>query len=242
MVMGMSDADIKKLFGTKPDLADAITKSDVQLKRFDSDPPRYELTWFHIGGNTPISLNGDELWSWAIVQKAIFKVWKQVIDDMKPSDWHKLLTILNNNQVDADEPRASMAAEVLDILENWTERSKSLKWSAGDIIHRAIYKDGYFYFKMATFESGALFAQNSRFYYRRYDMPRQKVHEILKKAGAKTLVKKFKGKGIWVWQIPEDFNKPDELPQGELTPDNDGNNSEEHKVEPERTDEIPPDF
>ena len=108
--MGMSDADIKKLFGSKPDLADAITKGDIQLKRFGSDPARYELTWFHIGGNTPISLNGDELWSWATVQKAIFKVWKQVIDDMKPSDWHKLLTILNNNQVDADEPRASMAA------------------------------------------------------------------------------------------------------------------------------------
>jgi len=207
---------------SNPNFGDAIEKGDVHLKRYSGDPPRYELYWSAIGKDTPISLNGDDFCSWATVWKAIFRVWKTVIsDDMKPSNWHKLMSILNDNCEDINEHGASLGDEVLDILENWTRTSGSRKWSAGDINGKPIYKDGFYYFKMNAFEKGALFTQNSRFYYRRYDIPRGEVFKILKNAGAATLVKRFKGHkdGIWVWRIHEDFNKPTEQAQGELTPD-----------------------
>lgn len=210
---------IQQLLTTKPDFADAIQNKKVSLKRYNSDPPRYELHWPDVGKDIPISVDGDELWSWATVQKAIFKVWKVVTEDMKPRDWHDLLTILNDNRADIDQPGASEAASVLDTLEHWIEQFATQVWSAGDLNHRPLYKNGYYYFRTAAFETHGLYAQGSRFYYQRYKMPRSKLYEILGNAGAKSVPKKFKKSVIRVWQIAEDFNKPPEQPQGELIPE-----------------------
>ena len=217
--MTMTPGQIQRLVSGKPDFVGAIQNKKVYLERYGSDPPRYKLYWPDIAKDIPISLDGDELWSWATVQKAIFKVWNEVTEDMKPRDWHDLLTILNDNRTDIAQPGASEAASVLDTLEHWIGRFGSTAWSANEINFRPLYKDGYHYFKLAAFETHALYAQGSRFYYQRYQMPRSKLYEILGNAGAKSVPKKFKKSVIRVWQIPEDFNKPTEPPQGELIPD-----------------------
>ena len=214
-----SDALIKKLLASKPDFAEAIQNGEVYLKRYNSDPPRYELYWPEVGKDIPINVNGDELWSFATVQKAIFKVWKEVTDDMKPRDWHELLTILNADREDIDEPGASMKAEVLDMLERWIERFNTTVWSANDLNHQPLYKDGFYYFKITTLESQVLFAQNSRFYYQRYLIARPKLYQILKAAGAKSVIKNFKKNVIRVWEIPEGFNEPTEEAEGQLEPE-----------------------
>jgi len=215
--MTITPSQIQKLLSGKPDLADAIQNQEVQLRRYNSDPPRYELHWPQVGKDIPISLdNVKELWSFATVQRTIFDKWKVVIEDMKPREWHDLLTILIDSLEEIDAPGASTAASVLDTLEHWIERFSSIVWSAGDLNHKPLYRDGYYYFKLAAFETHALYAQGSRFYYQRHQMPRSKLYEILGNAGAKSVLKKFKGSTIRVWQIPEDFNKPTEPPQGEL--------------------------
>lgn len=218
--MAMTQSQIQKLLAKKPDLANAILDGKVSLKRLGSNPPRYELLWREVGKDIPISLNGDELWSWATVQRAIFKVWKAVVGDMKPKDWHNLLTVLNDKRIDIDMPGASEEASVLDILQRWVEQRSIVTWSASEVAHRPLYRDGFYYFTLDAFETHALFAQGSRFFYQRHQMPRDKLLPILKNAKAVGATRKFKG-GInkWVWQIPEDFNKPAEPPLGELIPD-----------------------
>lgn len=222
MTMPMSPSQIQQLYSSKPDFAQAILDGEVHLKRFNSDPPRYELYWHKIGGNTPVSLDDvQELWSFATVQKSILDRWKMVIDDMKPRDWHDLITILINSMEEIDQPGASEAAQVLDILENWINRFITDRWLASELDANPIYKDDYYYLKPAVFETRGLFVSESPFFFQRSRMTRPKLCKILRNAGGEPLVKKFKGKkdGIWVWQIPWDFNKPPEPAQGELTPE-----------------------
>lgn len=229
--MAMTPSQIQKLLAKKPDFANAILDGKVSLKRLGSNPPRYELLWPDVGKDITIGLDGDALWSWATVQKAIFKIWKAVVGDMKPKDWHNLLTILNDNRTDVDMPGASEAASVLDILQRWVDGRCTVTWSASEVDYRPLYRDGFYYFRLDAFETHGLFAQGSRYFYQRHQMPRDKLLPILKNAGAVGMVRKFKG-GInkWVWQIPEDFNKPVEQSLGELIPD-DGEEREVTKGE-----------
>ncbi len=243
--MTMTPGQIQKLLAKKPDFANAILDGKVSLKRLGSNPPRYELLWPDVGKDTPISLDGDALWSWATMQKAIFKIWKAVVGDMKPKDWHNLLTILNDNRTDVDMPGASEAAGVLDTLQRWIDQRGTVTWSAIEVDFRPLYRDGFHYFRLHTFETQALFAQGSRYYYQRHQMPRDKLLPILKNAGAVGMVRKFKG-GInkWVWQIPEDFNKPAEQPLGGLIPliPDDGEEGDAPKGEKgEKQGELTPD-
>jgi hypothetical protein len=225
MAKVMSDADIHKLLNSKPDFFDAVLNGKVSLKRYDSDPPRYELYWNEVGEDTPVNLSGDALWSWPAVQRAIFQTWKIVVDDIATRDWRDLLTILNDTRFDLDAPGASMDAEIMDILESWAERS-SPKWSVSDLVNKPICKDGFYYFKMPAFETHALFAQGSRFFYQRYQITRDKLYTILTKAGGVSVVKRFGKKTIRVWRIAEGFNVPKEQADGDIMPDEDEKTNE----------------
>lgn len=229
----------QKLLANKPDLAAAILEHEVSIRRFNTDPPRFELRWAKVGVNKPISFdNVKDLWSFTTVQRTIFERWKVVIEDIKSKDWHDLLIILTDHIEEIDAPGASLAALVLDILEHWIERFNSVEWSAGDLNTRPIFKNGFYYFKVTAFETHALFAQGSRFFYQRYAIPRPTLYKILADAGAKSTTQKYKGKTIRLWQIPEDFNKPKEAPQGDLDRNEDEDIAESDETNGENKLEI----
>lgn len=212
-------AQLKQLLAGRPDFAAAIQNKKVSLKRYNSEPTRYELFWPDVGKDMPVSLDDVEmLFSVARVQRAIFEKWKVVIEKMKPKEWHDLIIILNDGAQEIEAPDASPHASVLNILERWIERFGSAIWSATDIYHRPLHKDGYYYFRTDAFETGALFAQGSRYYYYRQAMPEGKLFEVLKNAGAESVTVRFPKRKvpIRVWRIPEDFNKPTEPAQIEL--------------------------
>lgn len=216
----MEDKALKDLLAQRPDIAEAIQDGKVQLKWYCSDPPRCELYWPDIGKQIPISLeNSDALWSWATVQKAMLATWRVVAcDDLKPKDWHACLTILIAKAEVVEEHGASMAAEILDILDYWLEEHHTDAWSVNDLYNQALYKDGYYYFRTEVFEQKALFAQNTRFYYQRYLIPRPKLYEIFRGAGARSISPRFRGDvHKRAWQIPEGFNKPGaDEPEGQI--------------------------
>lgn len=204
--------------GERPSLTEEIIeKGGVRLRWYDSDPPRFELSWPDVGGDTLLPIpNIDALWSWSTLRKLIAERWKTVVDDMKPDRWHSLLTLLIERAEFIAQPGASENAEVLSMLEGWLQDRGIERWSGKDIYHAPILKDGYYYFRLETFESGALFAPNSRYHYQRYLITRPKLYKILGTAGAQTTVKNFRGKSIRVWMIPADFNRPKEPAEGEL--------------------------
>jgi hypothetical protein len=199
----------EELLASRPDIALAIQEGKVTLKWYNSDPPRCELYWPDVGGDKPVRLDDtDQLWSYATVAKRMLRTWRIVTYDMTPKDWKALLAILVPRAEVIDESGASIAAEVLDILESWVERDLSESWSANDLSSCPLHKDGYYYFRIASFEQNALFAKNSRFYYSRYLLPRPKLWEILKSVGGQSIAPRFRKRTIRVWQIPEDFNRP----------------------------------
>ena len=205
----------EQILAKRRDIAEAVLSGEVHFKRYNSDPPRFELYWPKIASNVPISL-GDEIWSWATVQKAIWRVWNEVIYDMKPKDWHACLAILTTNAETVEEPGASMAAEVLDMLEKWLKCHNLNSWTANDLDTCPLIKDGCYYFRLAAFESHALFSQGSRFFYQRYLIPRAVLYEIMRNAGGASVVKKFRKGNIRLWQIPQGFNEPKDVPQGDI--------------------------
>jgi hypothetical protein len=203
---------------TQPEITEeAVENGEVRLKHYNSMPPRYELYWDYIGGTIPINLsNMDELWSWTTVNKRMAERWRIVASDMKPKEWHELLGKLIANAEVIEQPGASDAAAVLDILDNWFENEGISRWSKADLFSRPLYRDGYYYFRVEVFEERALFAQNSRFFYQRYLMQRPSLWAILSGAGAVSKTENFRGKKIRVWKIAANFNESTEAAANEL--------------------------
>lgn len=211
---------IQQILASKPSLTNAVIDGKVTLRRYNSNPPRYELFWPEVGKNIPVSLKDEQvLFSFAQVQKKIFARWKIVIQEMGKEEWHKSIAILNDSAEEIDAPDASSADSFRDLFERWAERFGIGKWSVYDLNYKPLYKDGYFYFKVDAFETHALFITGSRYQYHRQEMDRGRVCEVLKEIGAISTTARFKKKVERVWRIHEDFNKVTEPPEVVLVPD-----------------------
>jgi hypothetical protein len=203
----------------QPDIADAIQDGWLQLERIGTDPPRFRLLWPKVGKSVGISLSAEELWSWTTVQRKMFEQWRVMSYDMTARQWHQLLGILDKNANVVPEHGASQKDVIADLLEHWLKNKNTSRWSVGDVDHLALYKDGFYYFRLAALQS-ALYTEGSPYYYQRYLMPRSKVCEILGSLGADHKNFKFKGgKTRYLWYIRDDFNEPQEPAQEELIPD-----------------------
>jgi hypothetical protein len=218
-----------EILDRRPDIALAIQRREITLTWHESDPPRPELRWPEVGGDKPVSLDdSDALWSWATVQKAMLKTWRVVTIDMTPRDWHALLALLTARAEVIPEYGASMDNEVIDMLDSWIQSNLSPSWSGHNLHSMALFRDGFYYFRIEAFERGALFNQNSRFYYQRYLVPRSKLWGILKSVGGQSTAPRFRKRTIRVWQLPEDFNQPAPgEPEGQLELEEEAESGEE---------------
>lgn len=211
---------IQQILASKPSLTNAVIDGKVTLRRYNSNPPRYELFWPEVGKNIPVSLKDEVvLFSFAQVQKKIFARWRIVIQEMSKEEWQKLITILNASAEEIDAPDASAADSFRDLFQRWIERYSIGKWSVYDLNYRPLYKDGFYYFKVDAFETHALFITGSRHQYHRQEMDRGTVCEVLKEIGAKSVTARFKKRVERVWRIYEDFNKVTEPAEVVLVPD-----------------------
>jgi hypothetical protein len=201
-----------KILATNPNFAGAIVHREVSLKRFGGNPPRYELLWPGVGGTRLISLDHNEIWSWATVRKAMFNTWKVIVLDMKPSDWHDLLKILTANEEDIPIPGASLEAMILNMLDWWVRQRgpKDEDYSASDLDFMPLHKDGFIYFKPEAFQSRVLYSDHSPFHFQRNIVSRTRLYEILHNAGGESKPMWFpkEKRNVRLWKIPEGFNEP----------------------------------